>query len=408
MISRCRQDVTDVKFIFHAISKCLKKKRKRQDVVKYLAQKAGISAAAMRELAKDFKNLSSTILRIAEEMSMRIRTQTISRYQIRERMRRDPSSGKMRRIGLQCIEHQLYEYVAVEGLLPMLRRRIGQFQMASYPKRGQVAGKKTIQTWIRQLPDRMRYFYKADIRHCYESIDHQVIFRMLERDLEKNQTLLYLVKHLIQQFRRGLSIGSYLSQWMCNYVMSKAYHYMNSLTITTKRRGKTAREKMVEKIMFFMDDIVIFGRSEKLLKKAAELMRKFVKNVLYLEIKPAAVLEKFHYIKKSGERLGRLIDFMGFRFYRSWVTIRRRNFLKIRRLFAKFRKKLKKKDRPRDDLLRAISSLWGWVANSDSMRIRMIYNMDNLFSIVRKMLSERAKGRDYIPGRSELRAKGIC
>lgn len=47
---------------------------------------------------------------------------TISFPPIWYRDKVDGSSGKIRRIGIQNIKQQLYDYIAVEGLKPILKR----------------------------------------------------------------------------------------------------------------------------------------------------------------------------------------------------------------------------------------------------------------------------------------------
>ena len=76
----------------------------------------------------------------------------------------------------------------------------------------------------------------------------------------KNDDLLYLVETLIASYKQGLSIGSYLSQWLCNYYLSFAYHYaQQKLFKVQKRRGQEKRTRLFYKIIFYMDDILILG-----------------------------------------------------------------------------------------------------------------------------------------------------
>ena len=79
----------------------------------------------------------------------------------------DSSSGKKRHIGIQNIKQQIYDYIAVEGLKPLLKR-IGPHQFASVKGRGQVAGTRMIKRWLRNKA--LKYFAKLDIKKCYPSI----------------------------------------------------------------------------------------------------------------------------------------------------------------------------------------------------------------------------------------------
>lgn len=62
--------------------------------------------------------------------------------QIWYREKIDGSSGKVRRIGIQNIKQQLYDYIAVEALKPVLKR-IGEYQYASIKGRGTTKGERS-------------------------------------------------------------------------------------------------------------------------------------------------------------------------------------------------------------------------------------------------------------------------
>ena len=44
--------------------------------------------------------------------------------------------------------HQMFDYVVVEGMRTMLEAKIGVFQCASLPGKGQSYGKKHIEKWV--------------------------------------------------------------------------------------------------------------------------------------------------------------------------------------------------------------------------------------------------------------------
>lgn len=233
----------------------------------------------------------------------------------------DGSSGKVRRIGIQNIKQQLYDYVAVEALKPVLKR-IGEFQYASIKGRGTTKGKETISRWIRN--QNMRYFVKLDVRKCFESIDHDLLIEFLEKHI-KNDKLIWLIKTLIRSFERGLSIGSYLSQYLCNLYMSILYHYIMEELYKT-RRGK--RVNLVRHCLIYMDDILMIGSQRRDMEKAVKQVIKKAKE-MGLEIKPN------HQVKSID---GNCIDMMGFKIYRTHTEIRGRIFLRVRRSFRIARK----------------------------------------------------------------------
>lgn len=139
--------------------------------------------------------------------------------------------------------------------------------MAVILGRGQVYGKKVLEKWIRKDPHGTKYYDKMDVRHCFQSISLRTVQKLLDRDIHKNPTLIWFVIALIATYEEGLSIGSFLSQWLCNYVMSYSYHYASE-KLCKVRRGKPQR--LISHILMFMDDVYITSSSKRDLKLAAD------------------------------------------------------------------------------------------------------------------------------------------
>jgi len=182
----------------------------------------------------------------------------------------DASNGKLRRIGIQNVKQQIYDYIAVEGLSDILRR-IGEHQYASIKGRGQLAGAKRISRWMRNK--NLRCIGKADVKKCFPSIDHGLLMNFLNKRI-KNDDLLWLIQTLIDTFEQGLSIGSYLSQYLCNLYMSQLYHEIseNMYRIRKKRDGTMQRVNLTSHVLIYMDDIFITGTNTKDLHKAMKLI----------------------------------------------------------------------------------------------------------------------------------------
>lgn len=267
------------------------------------------------------------------------------RYGIEKKI--DGSSGKVRRIGIQNIKQQLYDYVAVEGLNPVMKR-IGEFQCASIKGRGTTKGKETISRWIRNR--NMKYFVKLDVRKCFESIDHDLLMRFLEKHI-KNEKLIWLIKMLISSFERGLSIGSYLSQYLCNLYMSILYHYIMEELYKT-RRGK--RVNLVRHCLIYMDDILMIGSQRRDMEKAVKQVIKKAEEI-GLEIKPNYQLKTIN---------GNCIDMMGFKIYRTHTEIRGRVFLRVRRSFRRARKQITFR------IAKKCISYYGYLKHTNSKRFQ--------------------------------------
>lgn len=315
-------DITDRGLISRAVYACLKKKYKRNDTQKYLSQASGIEEKYVRCIYKRYGRpaMRPFVEIVITELREEIIHDAISFPPIWYREKVDGSSGKVRRIGIQNIKQQLYDYIAVEGLKPVLRR-IGEYQYASIEGRGTTKGKEVISHWIRNRD--MRYFVKLDVRKCFESIDRDRLMEFL-RQRVKNDRLLRLAEILIGSFERGLSIGSYLSQYLCNLYMSILYHEIKE-RMYRMRRGKRGEKRvnLARRCLIYMDDIILIGSRKRDLEKAAKLVVEKAAG-MGLEIKLNFQVRKIE-----------CIDMLGFKIYRTHTEIRGRTFLRVRRAFRK-------------------------------------------------------------------------
>ena len=156
-------DITDRGLVSRAVYACLKRKYKRNDTQKYLSQVSGIEEKYVRCIYKRYGRpaMMPFVEIVITELQEEIIHDTMSFPPIWYREKVDGSSGKVRHIGIQNIKQQFYDYIAVEGLKPVLRR-IGEYQYASIENRGTTKGKEVISSWIRNRD--MRYFAKFHVR----------------------------------------------------------------------------------------------------------------------------------------------------------------------------------------------------------------------------------------------------
>lgn len=306
---------------------------------------------------------------IISELQEEIIKKSISFQAIWYRDKIDGRSGKIRRIGIQNIKQQLYDYIAVEGLKPLLKR-IGEYQYASIPGRGCTKGKEVIHRWIQNR--KMRYFVKLDVKKCFESIDHEMLMNFLKRHV-KNEKLLYLIQTLIDSFERGLSIGSYLSQYLCNLYMSILYHYIME-NLYKKRRGK--RVNLVRHCLIYMDDILMIGSQKRDLKRAVGFVIQKAEKI-GLEIKDNYQIKEID---------GNAIDMMGFKIYRTHTEIRGRICLRVRRSFRRARKNLALR------IAKKCLSYYGYLKHTNSKRFQRKWKVRHTIKKCKGVVKNEHKG----------------
>lgn len=323
-------------FVRHSVYDCLNKSRwTRQDTSYFLAEYAieildkhnrkhpskRVVAHYLRDIAyEDRTKLYPLVDYISYRMYQEIINKKMNLKPIEYQKRKDASNGKIREIGISSMKQQCYDYIAVDACKEMFLAKIGHYQCASLKEKGQVFGKRAIETWIRTNPQKCQWIYKCDIHKYYPSVNHQLIENYLMRDI-KNDEVLYLLFYLIETYKEGLCIGSYLSQYLANYYLSYLYHYISE-QLFTYRRGK--RIRLIHHILFYMDDIIMFGSNKKYVKRAVKLINKYLNDNLGLQIKPNAQLFKLD---------SRDIDMMGYRIRTYKTSIRKRIFDRANRLY---------------------------------------------------------------------------
>lgn len=341
-------DITDRSLISRAVKECLKKKYKRNDTMRYMSEVSGIREGYIRCIHKRYgkEALESIVELIIDVIQKEIVTGQISFPKIWYKTKVDASSGKVRRIGIQNIKQQMYDYIAVEALNPLFRR-IGEYQLASIKGRGTLKGKKTIERWVRNRSN--RYFVKLDVRKCFESIPHDRLIQFINRRI-KNPKLMELLEVLVGSFEKGLSIGSYLSQYLCNLYMSILYHYIMEEIYKT-RRGK--RTNLAHHCLIYMDDILLIGSRKRNIEKAVKL-------VIQKAQKMGLQIKQNYQVREIGSNA---IDMMGYKICRTHTEIRGRIFLRIRRAFKRAR------NQPSERTARKCLSYYGYLKHTNSKRI---------------------------------------
>ena len=367
-------DITDIGLISRAVYKCLERKYKRNDTIKYFSQVSGVSEDALKNILEDYgkEALYPVVDKICDILRDEIISGDISFPPIWYREKVDGSSGKVRRIGIQNVKQQLYDYIAVEGIQPLLKR-IGEYQCASIKGRGTLNGKKAIERWVRNKSN--RYFTKLDVQKCFESIDRKKLLTFLQRHI-KNDQLIDLIRILIGSFERGLSIGSYLSQYLCNLYMSVLYHYiMEELYRIRKSREKTVRIRLVNRCLIYMDDILIIGSRRRDLEKAIRLIIQKA-DELGLIIKPNYQVSKID---------GNCIDMIGYKIYRTHTEIRGRIFIRIRRAFRKAKSGITIR------IAKKCLSYYGYLKHTNSRRIVRKWKVKKILRKCKEVIRDESK-----------------
>ena len=201
----CKNFVFTEEYIRKCLSDCLKRRWRRKDVAYFLAGYAirhKMTDKSLHDAAKSIrhyvysdtkarKNVKTLFPVISKDLLEEINNNCIPLRKIHYQNRTDKASGKERRIGIASIKQQVYDYIVINAIKPMLNAKIGPYQCASIKGRGQIFGKKAIERWIRKEESATKYYCKEDIYHYYPSIPRDRLKKLLARDI-KNEVILEL------------------------------------------------------------------------------------------------------------------------------------------------------------------------------------------------------------------------
>lgn len=339
MRTYCKKaDPTSLEYAVPAVWWAFKGKWRRQDYGALLSEYSGYTIDEIRiiSMANETWKFADGLQKIAEEAIRRIKARNLKLAPVKYEWRRDPGSGKLRELGIEEVMHQLLDHIAVYCLMELFNAKIEPCQFASIRGRGPVRGAKYIRSWVKADNEKewyckqnghrysrsTEYFIQGDVRKCYPSLRKEVALDLLQHDISKNDTLLWLVDSLLDTHLKGFIIGSILSQFLCNYIMSFAIREVYKWTKT--RRGKSVR--LVIHQCWYMDDFILASPDARNLKMAYTKLGEYMKKRFQLELKPSPVIR---WDEKPPDIMGYVIHCDG------TITIRPRDYIKARRAFVR-------------------------------------------------------------------------
>jgi len=157
------------------------------------------------------------------------------------------------------------------------------------------------------------WFLKMDIRKYFDSIDHAILLRLLERKF-KDPSVMKLFRRILDSYETspgcGLPIGNLTSQHFANHYLAPV-----DRLITEQLGGST--------YVRYMDDFVVWGDSRAGMRETWRRVEEFLTTELRLELKANVSLN----------RTSHGMDFLGCRVFPHEVRLARRSKLRFQRKF---------------------------------------------------------------------------
>lgn len=348
------EELIKIDGIINDIINSSKNKRDRKDVQKYIGNYNGseitneiiLTARKIRNLyLTDFTLTEPKIHTIVDGLSKKTRTISVPVY----------------------FPDQIITHGIIRAMYRVLTKGMYKYSCASIPDRGVHYAKNIIQKWLTTDKKNTKYFIKIDITKFFDSIDNRILFDMFDKRIKDNSFMKILSKFFHKA--NGIPIGYYSSQWFANYYLQyidyfiKQYISMEQYVIDKSKNRKDIKSGAYYYIRY-MDDIVIFGRNKKRLHNIVSRLIYELKYKLNLSVKSNYQVCRFIYENKEKTK-GSFLDFVGFRFYRDHITIRKRIYKRIIKTFSGL-----VKNHNRSDLARSLLSYNGWLVHSNSYKLK--------------------------------------
>lgn len=269
----------------------------------------------------------------------------------REREIYDESSQKKRIIKVvpfwpdNCIH-----WLIVNVMKDVLMRGMHHWGCASIPKRGSKRVRQYIKRILRCDKKGTKYAGELDVKGYYPSINIGRMMFELRRKI-KDERLLNLIYLILVSCKGGLAIGYYICQWLANYFLEPLDQYIMSLD-------------GVKYMTRYMDNITLFGPNKKKLHKARRLIAIFMRRRLGLKMKGNW---QIYPVAK------RLVSAVGYRFARTYMILRKRNFLRLTRQSRRVQKRIASGQRIHFKQAAGMLSRIGQLKHCNSHDIRVRY-----------------------------------
>lgn len=284
----------------------------------------------------------------------------------------DGIQRKKRIIIVPSFREQIIHHMVVNIIKPIIMKPMYDHSYGSIPNRGATMGRNRVEKWLRDATG-TKYCLKMDIRKYFDSIPHDIVIRRLTEQIHDERFLAVLVE-IISVTKKGLPLGFYTSQWLANWYLTPLDHYIKE-------------ELKARYFIRYMDDMIIFGSNKRKLHRMRVEIEKYIGDNLGLCLKDNWQVFPIE---------SRSLDFMGFRFFRDKVTLRKSILKKARRKAAR----IHNKDKPTIFDARQMLSYLGWIEQTDTYRFYLAYikpcvNMQYLkrrMSSYDKRMARRARG----------------
>lgn len=252
----------------------------------------------------------------------------------------------------RILQHALMNVIA-----PIFHRTFIKDTYACIPNRGLHAGLVRANSYAQ----RNKYCLKMDIKKFYPSINHQILYNLIERKI-KDKDVLWLIKDIIYSFEgeTNCPIGNLTSQWFGNIYLTQLDYFVK-------------QELKAKDYIRCCDDFLVFSNDKKQLRDFAKRIEEFLDTKLHLMMSKC---DLFH--------VSRGVDFLGYRYFKGYILLRKRTARGIIRRLKKLYSEYDKGHIHPEKMLSHLSSVEGYTRWANSHNFRKHINLENRIREVKR------------------------
>ena len=262
---------------------------------------------------------------------------------------------------------RIVHHACMAVLLPIWMKKFTADTYNCLKGRGTHGFVKALRATLDSDKEGTKYTLQIDIRHFYESINHEHLKSVLKWSI-KDKRLLQLLYEIIDSESDGVPIGNYLSQFFATLDLTPFDHYV--------------KEQIKAKHYFrYCDDMVFFAATKEELWRIFRTVKEYMESI-GLTIKPN--------YRVFPTALG--LDVVGYVFYPTHTRWRKRT--KIR--FEKKCRRARTKGKSGMAFKKSIGAYLGLMKYCNSYRLRRKWLGKEYELCCMKRFSEIAEGKDKI------------
>lgn len=265
---------------------------------------------------------------------------------------------------------RIAQWAILQIIEPYILKKFTTDTYSSIPNRGIHQALIKLKSNLYSDQKNTKYCLKLDIRHYYQSINHKILKEKL-RWYFKDKELLSLLDNIIDSintadledlkniyqneeidYKTGIPIGNYLSQYCGNIYLTKFDHWIKE-------------QKGIKYYFRYMDDICIFHSSKDFLHSLFKEIEQYFKEIK-LKIKsnyqifPSAI---------------RGVDFVGYRVFPEYILLRKSTKLSMEKRMIEIKNKVDSHPYMNYSEWCSINSYNGWLkfCNSANLSGKYLY-----------------------------------